>query len=185
MKNMKNKSLYTIIYPKDVRKYNLPCKIYCIFAGDLQKQKTIFFENPNDKKLLTMTVSDEPELIESREECYLSDKQIEDLKHFIRQEKMMIVLHYRGVLEKKDFIRAVKGKTRFNHRVYLWIRNFDVYEGHNPIKLIFRWFAWKMWDYHEARCLNRVFKNKKQTPANSCSFLRYLILSLFFEDEEL
>lgn len=154
---MKNKSLYTIIYPKDVRKYNLPCKIYCIFAGDLQKQKTIFFENPTDKTLLAVTVTDEPALVESRDKCSLSNEEIENIKNFIQQEKMMIILHYRGVLSKKDFIRTIKGKRSLKNTLYLWGRNFDIYEGYNLIKLIFRWFALKMWDYQESRKISISF----------------------------
>ncbi|WP_027727693.1 hypothetical protein [Treponema sp. C6A8] len=77
---MKNKSPYTIIRPKDVPKYNLPCNIYCTFSGDLQKQKTIFFENPYDNTLLAMTVTDEPALVESRYKCSLSNEEIEKIK---------------------------------------------------------------------------------------------------------
>lgn len=180
---MKNKSSYTIIHLKDVPKFNLPCNLYSSFAGKLPEQ-TILFENPSDGKLLTMTVSETPELVETRKECGLTDEQLERLKNFIHREEMVIILHNRGVLSKKDFIRAIKGKRKLRNIIYTWIRDFDVYKGHNPIKQAFRWIALKMWDYQEARELDCVFKNKHRTSANDCNFLQYLILSLFFEDEE-
>ena len=100
---MKNKSSYTIISPKNVPKFNLPCNLYCSFTGKFPEQ-TILFENPSDGKLLTMTVSETPELVETKEECGLTDEQLERLKNFIRREEMVIILHNRGVLSKKDFI---------------------------------------------------------------------------------
>jgi len=181
---MKNKSPYTIIRPKDVPNFNLPCNVLCTFGGDLQKQKTVFFENPSDKTLLAMTISSEPELVDTPEKCSLTDEQIRSLRYFIKNKKMIFDLYYRGVISKKEFIRAIKDKRNIKHELYIWIRNFDIYKGCNPIKLIFKWFAGKMWDYQDARDLEYVFTNKNQTPANKCSFFRYLILSLFFNDRE-
>ena len=68
---------------------------------------------------------------------------------------------------------------------YIKIRNYDVYEGKNPFKLILRSIAYKMWDFHEARCNNHVFLNKKRTDINQISFIQYLILSWFYKSKEI
>ena len=68
--------------------------------------------------------------------------------------------------------------------LYIKIRNYDIYKGKNPFKIILHLIALKMWDYHEAKCNNHKFLNKNKTDINNISFIKYLILSWFYDSKE-
>ena len=68
-------------------------------------------------------------------------------------------------------------------KLYIWIRNFDVYKGHNPLKLLLRHIACRMWDFQEDCDWNMYFLNRRKTQINYISFPRYLLLSLFYKTE--
>ena len=68
-------------------------------------------------------------------------------------------------------------------KLYIWIRNFDVYKGHNPLKLLLHHIACRMWDFQEDRDFDMYFLNKRKTQINYISFPRYLLMSLFYKTE--
>ena len=68
-------------------------------------------------------------------------------------------------------------------KLYIWIRNYDVYKGKNPFKLLLRQIACSMWDFQEAKDLDMYFLNRRKTQINSISFTRYFFLSKFFKQE--
>ncbi len=61
------------------------------------------------------------------------------------------------------------------------IRDFDVYKGINPFKLILKWLALKIWDYQDCKCENAYFLNKKRTEINKISFWKYLLMRIFYK----
>ena len=61
------------------------------------------------------------------------------------------------------------------------IRDFDVYKGINPFKLILKWLALKIWDYQDCKCENACFLNKKRTEINKISFWKYLLMRIFYK----
>ena len=68
-------------------------------------------------------------------------------------------------------------------KLYVWIRDFDVYKGHNPFKRLLHHIACRMWDFHDARDFDMYFLNKRKTQINYISFPRYLFMSLFYKTE--
>ena len=68
-------------------------------------------------------------------------------------------------------------------KLYRRIRNFDVYEGKNPFKIFLRHIALKMWEYQDARDVEANFLDRKKTNIGKISFLKYLIMSLFYKTE--
>ena len=67
--------------------------------------------------------------------------------------------------------------------LYRKIRDFDVYEGINPFKLLLKHIALKMWEYQDARDVEAYFLDKKRTNIGKISFLKYIIMSLFYNSE--
>ena len=63
------------------------------------------------------------------------------------------------------------------------IRDFDVYKGINPFKLFLKQIALKMWEYQDARDVEANFLDRKKTNIGKISFLKYLIMSLFYKSE--
>lgn len=120
----------TGVHPDEVPELRLPCYIrvgcadgwqrepYLKKDGTVGVENVIRFANKDKHDLLCMTISDEPEILEGREKCVLSDEQINNLKDFVRQNKDIIVLHNAGVIDSKDFVDALKiirldeGKTK-------------------------------------------------------------------------
>ena len=78
-----------------------------------------------------------------------------------------------------------KAKTRNSPfaKLYIWIRNFDVYKGNNPFKRLLHHIACRMWDFQDDRELDMYFLNKRKTQINYISFPRYLFMSLFYKTE--
>ena len=68
-------------------------------------------------------------------------------------------------------------------KLYIWIRNYDVYKGKNPFKLLLRQIACSMWNFQESCEWNMYFLNRRKTQINYISFPRYLLMSLFYKTE--
>ena len=76
-----------------------------------------------------------------------------------------------------------KQRNRPFTKLYIWIRNYDVYKGKNPFKLLLRQIACSMWDFQEAKDFDMYFLNRRKTQINYISFIRYFFLSKFFKQE--
>ena len=76
-----------------------------------------------------------------------------------------------------------KPRNRPFAKLYIWIRNFDIYEGKNPVKLLLHKVAIRMWEFQEDCDWDMYFLNRHKTQINYISFPRYLLMSLFFKTE--
>ncbi len=80
-------------------------------------------------------------------------------------------------------MKKAKLRNKPFSKLYIWIRNFDAYEGHNPFKRLLNHIAIRMLDFQEDRDFNMYFLNKRKTQINYICFPRYLLMSLFYKTE--
>ncbi|WP_294427926.1 hypothetical protein [uncultured Treponema sp.] len=83
--------------------------------GHVIYKRVIRFYNKDRIRPLCMTISKNPEILEGREKCRLTDEQIEGLKAFVRKNRDLIRRHYREKLDSIDFIRAVQKRSSKNN----------------------------------------------------------------------
>lgn len=87
------------------------------------------------------------------------------------------------LIKEGSSMQKEKPRNKPFAKLYIWIRNFDVYKGHNPLKLLLHHIACRMWDFQEDRDFDMYFLNKRKTQINYISFPRYLLMSLFYKTE--
>lgn len=173
----------TTVWPRDVEGLELPCRVFCGCADGWQKEpvltddgkakfeNVIRFENSlpdsEEKELLCMTISSQPEILEGREKCIYSDEQIEELKNFVRENWDIIILHNAGIIDSKGFlnaleIRAEPEKHFVKYRIRFWYKeNF----GNISIPFTPYYVAFDDESYEEAKVFYEKLKAElKETP---------------------
>lgn len=173
----------TTVWPHDVDGLKLPCRIFCGCANGWQKEpvlttdgkvkfeNVIRFENSQpdseEKELLCMTISSQPEILEGKGKCIYSDEQIEELKSFVRENRDIIILHNAGIIDSAGFLNALSVRNDSdNHSVKYRIR-FCYKENFGTISfpLTPHYVAFDDESYDEAKLFYEKLKVElKETP---------------------
>lgn len=121
----------TTIHPTDLPELNLPCKVFCGCADGWQKEpyldengnekytNVVRFEDPQNKEVpLSIVIGGSAELLEPRDKCSLTDKQLWILCNFVNHHRGNIILHNAGVIDSKQFIDSLKLRDNINKSKY-------------------------------------------------------------------
>lgn len=117
-------SFSTTINPEDIPELNLPCKVLCGCTPNWGKElfyldygsssvyvNVIRFCDPRTKKYFSMTIANCSCILENRENCSLSDEQLDIIKNYIHANIGIILLHNTGIIDSQTFFAALKMKV--------------------------------------------------------------------------
>jgi len=117
----------TRMHPKEIPGLPVICQCGCLPFWPLEPvvdsfghvifKRVIRFYNKDRIRPLCMTISKNPEILEGREKCRLTDEEIEGLKAFVRKNRDLIRRHYKEELDSIDFIMAVQKRSSKNNNV--------------------------------------------------------------------
>ena len=121
----------TTVHPEDFPELNLPCKVFCGCAEGWQREpyldengKTKYidvvrFEDPKNKEVpLNIIIGGSAKLLEPREKCSLTDKQLRNLYSFVNHNRGNIILHNAGVIDSKQFYDSLKLRDKIEKSIY-------------------------------------------------------------------
>ena len=78
--------------------------------GQVVYKKVIRFYNNDKIRPLCMTISSNPEIIEGRNKCKLSDDQIDQIKAFVKKNQYFIKRHYKEKTDSIGFLEEIKNE---------------------------------------------------------------------------
>ena len=121
----------TTVHPEDIPELNLPCKVFCGCTEGWQKEpylddngkpkyiNVVRFQDPQNKEVpLNIIIGGSAELLEPREKCSLSDKQLRTLCNFVNHNRGSIILHNAGVIDSKQFYDSLKLRDNIEKSKY-------------------------------------------------------------------
>lgn len=121
----------TTVHPEDVSELNLPCKVFCGCADGWQREpyideegtveyaNVVRFQDPGNNEVpFCIIIDGSARLLEPREKCSLTDKQLNCLCQFVNHNRGSIILHNSGVLDSKQFIDSLKLRDRIYKSKY-------------------------------------------------------------------
>ena len=121
----------TTVHPEDFPELNIPCKVFCGCADGWQKEpyldddgnvkyiNVVRFQDPKNKDiLLSIIIGGSAELLDPREKCSLTDKELRTLCNFVNHHRGSIILHNAGVIDSKQFLDSLKLRDRINKSKY-------------------------------------------------------------------
>ena len=173
----------TTVHPNDIPELNLPCKVFCGCAEGWQREpyldengktkyiNVIRFQDPNNKEVpLNIIIGGSAKLLEPREKCSLTDKQLRTLCNFVNHNRGNIILHNAGVIDSKQFFDSLKFRDRIDKSKYCikfeYIKHIDAFPQ-TAIPSSFFYVDLDDMSYRKAKSFyKRIWKEIKKEPEN-------------------
>ena len=156
----------TNIHPKSIPELNLPCHVFCgctnfwprepylTEEGKVAYENVVRFRDPGNEKYLCITISKNPRLLEPREECSLTDEQLDSIKNFVINNQDIIILHAMDylALDSCDLFDALELKNRAETKkaTYRVAYIYKIHSGQEVIRSNTRYVDMNDRSYKEA-----------------------------------